>query len=127
MNTYNHCLGQQVQSFSHCISDVVHVSNILEIFIQFLNFVTFNWEFFNVNWEKRYYFQLGIWPNIGYKISQKNPGIWSLRRHMLLFLLCFYFQCKVPMTFGAVTSKCRKSPQSLEAVTGTSMLWLTQG
>ena len=46
-------------------------SNILEIFIQFFNFVTFNWDFFPVNWEKGHYFQLGIWPNIGYKISQQ--------------------------------------------------------
>ena len=40
--------------------NVAHVSNILEIFIQFLNFEPFNWESFSVNWEKRYYFQSGI-------------------------------------------------------------------
>ena len=62
---YNHCLGWHLQSFKHCV-------NILE-FISFYNFITFNLEFFPVNWErKRYYFQLGIWPNFDYKISQKK-------------------------------------------------------
>ena len=36
INTDNHCVGQQVQSFKLCISDVVHVLNILEIFILFI-------------------------------------------------------------------------------------------
>ena len=45
MDTNNYCLGWQLKSFKHNISDVVHVSNILENFVKFLNFVTFNWEF----------------------------------------------------------------------------------
>ena len=62
--TINHCLVCQLQSFKHCISDVALVSK-----FQFCNLKL--GYFFLWFRGKRYYFQLGMWPNFGYKTSKK--------------------------------------------------------
>ena len=53
MNTKNNCLELQVQSFKHNTSDVAKVSNILEIFIQFFNFVNFQLGIFSCEFGKK--------------------------------------------------------------------------
>ena len=61
------------------ISDIVVCFKHFRDFFQSFNFVTFNWEFFPMNLEKKMLFS--NWecePNISYKISQKNYRYLSL-------------------------------------------------
>ena len=48
------------------------ISKILEFFIQFFDFVTFNWEFFPDDWEKKI-----IYLNIFKYIYLKTIFIWE--------------------------------------------------
>jgi hypothetical protein len=72
----NRCLGWHLQTFKHCNSEEALIFKDFRNFYSIYFFVTFNWELFPVDWENNIlhlYFQLGIWPNICYKISKKMP------------------------------------------------------
>ena len=77
INSKNYCLGWHLPSYKSFNSEVVFHFKDFRIFYSIFYFVTFSWEFFPWNWEKMYYFQLGIWPNISFKniIPKKSPCI----------------------------------------------------
>ena len=61
MNKRNNCLGLHLPSFKHCNSEgALDFEDLKKNLFIFFHFVTVNLEFLPVDWEKRYYFQLGI-------------------------------------------------------------------
>jgi hypothetical protein len=59
------------------------------IVIQYFCFVTFNWEFFPVDWENNILFSVGNMTNKGYKISQKkkNSLAFIMKSNKVIYLL----------------------------------------
>jgi hypothetical protein len=68
MDANNYCLGWHLQTFKHYYIEEALICKDFRIFIKCFYYLTFNWDFFPVDWENNILFSI-----TGYKISLKNP------------------------------------------------------
>jgi hypothetical protein len=59
MDANNYCLGWHLETFKHYYSEEALICKDFRIFIQYFYYLTFNWEFFPVNWENNILFSIG--------------------------------------------------------------------